>query len=360
MKKDIFFLLPVFTYGAGQSIKRIILKLDNKKYNKNIICLGKCHFKKELKKKNIKVFELNYSKLIFAIIDIKKILEKNKENKKLLISNIHYTNVLSLIFFSSIKNLKIIVNERTAIKELDIYFSITDFLKKKIIKFLIKVYYKKADAIVTNSTKSSVDLSAIIEEKVFTIFSPSFIKNYYCKKKKRKKKFLIAISRLSEEKNIVYLLNAINLVRDQNFVLKILGDGDQKIFLHKLVLKYKLSHKVKFLSYRRDVVKYLLKSDLFINTSFFEGFPNAVVEALSCNTPVICSKSHGGIFDIIKKNEYGYLFELNKAENLSKLILKFLNNDQNFIDKTKKSKDNLKRFTVEKCTRRYEQLFDKL
>ena len=72
MKKDIFFLLPVFTYGAGQSIKRIILKLDNKKYNKNIICLGKCHFKKELKKKNIKVFELNYSKLIFAIIDIKK------------------------------------------------------------------------------------------------------------------------------------------------------------------------------------------------------------------------------------------------------------------------------------------------
>ena len=156
------------------------------------------------------------------------------------------------------------------------------------------------------------------------------------------------------------MLNAINLVRDQNFVLKILGDGDQKIFLHKLVLKYKLSHKVKFLSYRRDVVKYLLKSDLFINTSFFEGFPNAVVEALSCNTPVICSKSHGGIFDIIKKNEYGYLFELNKAENLSKLILKFLNNDQNFIDKTKKSKDNLKRFTVEKCTRRYEQLFDKL
>ena len=31
MKKDIFFLLPVFAYGAGQSIKRIILELNNKK-----------------------------------------------------------------------------------------------------------------------------------------------------------------------------------------------------------------------------------------------------------------------------------------------------------------------------------------
>jgi len=360
MKKDIFFLLPVFTYGAGQSIKRIILKLDEKKYNKNIICLGKCHFKKELKKNKIKIFELKCSKLIFAINAIKKILEENKDNKKLLISNIHYTNVLSLVFLSSVKNLKIIVNERTAIKELDIYFGITDFFKKKIIKFLIKVYYKKADAVITNSTKSSIDLSTIIGGKVLTIFSPSFIKNYYFKKKKRKKKFLIAVSRLSEEKNIIYLLNAINLIRDQNFVLKILGDGVQKSFLHAFVLKYKLSHKVKFLNYRRDVIKYLAKSDLFINTSFFEGFPNAVVEALSCNTPVICSKSHGGIFDIVKKNEYGYLFELNKTENLSRLILKFLNNDQNFIDKTNRSKNNLKRFTVEKCASKYEQLFDNL
>ena len=177
MKKNIFFLLPVFTYGAGQSIKRIILKLDNKKYNKNIICLGKCQFKKELKEKKINIFELNYSKLIFAIGDIKKILNQNKFDKKILISNIHYTNVLSLIFLSSIDNLKIIVNERTAIKELDICFGFIDFLKKKIIKFLIKIYYKRADIVIANSTKSSADLSAIIGGKVLTIFSPSFIKS---------------------------------------------------------------------------------------------------------------------------------------------------------------------------------------
>ena len=47
MKKDIYFLLPVFTYGAGQSVKRIAIGLDKEKYNKNIICLGKCQFKDE-------------------------------------------------------------------------------------------------------------------------------------------------------------------------------------------------------------------------------------------------------------------------------------------------------------------------
>ena len=178
MKKDIFFLLPVFTYGAGQSIKRILIELDDKKYNKNIICLGKCQFKKELKNKRIKVFELSHSKLIFAMMEIKDILKKDKVNSKVLISNIHYTNVLSLIFLSKINRLKIIVNERTALKELDIYFGILDFIKKKIIKLLIIIFYQKADAIVTNSTKSSEDLKKIIGLNVKTIFSPSYIPTY--------------------------------------------------------------------------------------------------------------------------------------------------------------------------------------
>ena len=187
MKKDIFFILPVFTYGAGQSIKRIILELDDKKYNKNIICLGKCQFKSELKIKKIKIFELNYSKLILAMTHIKNIIEKSKYSQKILISNIHYTNVLSLMFLSGVKKLRIIVSERTALKELDIYFGVLDFMKKKIIKLLIILFYRKANAIVTNSTKSSRDLNKITGLKVKTIFSPSYIPTYFLKKKKIRK-----------------------------------------------------------------------------------------------------------------------------------------------------------------------------
>jgi len=361
MKKDIYFLLPVFTYGAGQSIKRIILNLDNKKYNKNIICLGKCQFKKELLKKKIKVHELNHAKLIFAIQDIKTILKKSEISKKILISNIHYTNVLSLLFFSKIKGLKIVVTERTAIKELGIYFGLLDFLKKRIIKLLVFILYRKASAIITNSTKSSKDLNKIIGLKVNTIFSPSYIPGN-CKIKKRinRVKVIIAVSRLSREKNILYILNAINLIKDKNFVLKIIGDGEQKKELTKFVSQNQLTNKVKFLNYKKDVKKYFLESDLFINSSFFEGFPNAVVESLKFNVPVVCSKSHGGIFDILKINKYGYLFSLEKVENLSSLIIKFLNNNSSFIQKTRGAKNNLKRFTIKNCVVNYEKLLDRL
>ena len=361
MKKDIFFLLPVFTYGAGQSIKRIILELNDKKYNKNIICLGKCQFKKELEVKKIKVIELNHQKLIFAMKEIKNILSKSKFNKKILISNIHYTNVLSLIFLKSVHNLKIVVSERTAIKELDIYFGFLDFIKKKIIKLLIYFLYKKANAVITNSSKSSNDLSKIIGLNVKTIFSPSYIPIYSSKKRKKKKiKNLVVVSRLSKEKNILFLLKAINLIKDKNFILQIIGDGPQKNDLISFVSKNELSNKVQFLSYKKDVKKYLIQSDLFINCSFFEGFPNSVVEALNYNVPVICSRSHGGIFDILKNNQYGYLFDIDKVENLSSLILKFLDNNKFFLKKTKHAKKNFRNFTVKNCVYKYESLIDNL
>jgi glycosyltransferase involved in cell wall biosynthesis len=361
MKKDIFFLLPVFTYGAGQSIKRIIMELDNKKYNKNIICLGKCQFKRELKTKKIRVFELNHNKLIYAMNDIKTIIKKTENSQKILISNIHYTNVLSLIFLSKIKGLKIIVSERTAIKELDIYFGTFDFIKKKIIKLLIIIFYRKADGIVTNSTKSSKDLSKIIGLKVRTIFSPSYIPSFFSKKKVNKKiKNLITVSRLSREKNIIYLLKAINVIKNKNFILRIIGEGEQKKNLISFVNKNRLSKKVIFLNYKKDVRKYLIQSDLFINCSFFEGFPNSVVESLSYNIPVICSKSHGGIFDILKNNKYGYLFDVDKIENLTSLILNFLDNNKPFLNKTKKAKNNYKKFTIKNCVHGYESLINNL
>ena len=103
MKKDIYFLLPVFTYGACQSVKRIAIGLDKEKYNKNIICLGKCQFKDELTKEGVNVYEISKTKLLYAISSIKKILSENTLNEKILISNIHYANVLSLIFFPKSK-----------------------------------------------------------------------------------------------------------------------------------------------------------------------------------------------------------------------------------------------------------------
>ena len=101
-----------------------------------------------------------FLKLFFVFLKLKKILnEQSKDFKKnIFISNIHYSNVLSIIFLKKIKSLKLILFERTSVKELDIYENIFSFIKNKIVKFLIGLTYSKADAVLTNSKTSSLEL----------------------------------------------------------------------------------------------------------------------------------------------------------------------------------------------------------
>ena len=163
--------------------------------------LEKCAYKQSFIKKGIKVHEIKKAKISLAINDIKKILVENPNEKKILISNLFFLNVIFLIFFKNIKNLKIIVSERTAFKELYIYFSFFDFIKKFMIKILVYFTYKYADAIVTNSTRSSNELSKKIGKSYYN-FSPSY---YFPKIKKvdkgyKKTKVFVTLSRLEKKK----------------------------------------------------------------------------------------------------------------------------------------------------------------
>ena len=60
---NLIFFLPNFTFGgAGNSVVRLCKSLDKKKYKINIISIGKCSYKNELKKLNFNFFELKKKK----------------------------------------------------------------------------------------------------------------------------------------------------------------------------------------------------------------------------------------------------------------------------------------------------------
>ena len=133
--------------GAGNSISKLCLNLPSKEYCISIISLGKCAYSKILKKK-IDVYELQ-KKTFFSINDLSKLLKNKikKDCKNILISNIHYNNIILTLLAKKIDDLKIILVERTPLEELNIFFSVKDFLKK-IIRLLINFSYPLADMIV--------------------------------------------------------------------------------------------------------------------------------------------------------------------------------------------------------------------
>jgi len=365
-KINIIFFLPNFKFGgASKSLVNLVTNLNQKKYNIFIFCLNKCDYKNELKKLNITIYELNIKKTIFAIFVIKKIVKKiikSTNLKTIFISNINYANVISILFLSSIKNLKIVTIDRTPIQELNFnYYNPIIFFKNFVIKLLIKFIYYKADYRIGNSLTLSKDLSKISNSKFKTIY-PSTLKviRPWEEKFVRNKIQILWIGRLSQEKDFFTIIKSAKLLIDENIIFNVIGDGEDMRKIKKIIIELNIKKLFRFYGYVHNINKFLDKSDLYISSSLYEGFQNSMIEAINYNTPIISSRSFGGIQDILKNGKYGFLFDRQDYISLAKLIKKFIYDPKEFYNKAKLAKKNLIYFDFSNSNNNFEKVFDSL
>ena len=186
MKINLIIFISEFNLGgAGNSLFKLCKNLPKNKFHITIICLNKCYYKTDLLRNGIKVHEINSSKTILGMPKIKKLVKSliKSESKNIFLSNIYYSNILSILFLRSL-NIKIVIVERTPFQELSIYYGIFDFVKKQIIKLLIGYTFKKADSCISNSKYISQKYNENYKLKFKTINPPSFKKLFFLKKKK--------------------------------------------------------------------------------------------------------------------------------------------------------------------------------
>ena len=101
---------------------------------------------------------------------------------------------------------------------------------------------------------------------------------------------IINIGRFVDQKDQETLIKALNLLKNKiEFQARIIGRGQLKEKLNKLINKYKLSSKVKLINFKKNPFNYLKQSDVFILTSLYEGLPNVLLEALTLKRFVISS-----------------------------------------------------------------------
>jgi GalNAc-alpha-(1->4)-GalNAc-alpha-(1->3)-diNAcBac-PP-undecaprenol alpha-1,4-N-acetyl-D-galactosaminyltransferase len=358
MKVNLIFFLTNFSKGgAANSITRLCQKLStNKDYSVTILSIGKNPYKKKLNK-SIKLIQLKNKRLIFSIPQlykkVKKIILSN--NKNILISNIHYNNIISVLLFRKIRNLKIILVERTPVEELDIIFPLKYFFKNQLIKLLIKIVYNYADQVIANSNGIKKGLKKLTSSKIKVIYPPS-IKNINISRQVHKVKNIIVISRLSYEKKIEVIINAFSILKEKS-KLYIYGDGPEKKSLQKLIKYKKLEDKVFLKNYTNNPNKILKKSALFISSSIFEGCSNAIIEAINNSNIILCSNCPGGNSEIILNEKGGTFFNTNDIHDLSKKISSIFKNPEKYQKKTLYAKKFLNRFTFDQNFLGYERVF---
>lgn len=111
---------------------------------------------------------------------------------------------------------------------------------------------------------------------------------------------IIAIGRLSPEKDFATLIRAFAMVRrTRRLRLHILGEGSERPALERLIAKLALHDCVDLPGFVPDPLPRLQSARLFVSASRHEGFGNAIVEALACGTPVVATDAPHGPRDIL-------------------------------------------------------------
>lgn len=136
---------------------------------------------------------------------------------------------------------------------------------------------------------------------------------------------IIFVGRLTEQKGVTFLIDAIQQIKDTKINCGIIGDGPLRESLEKETRESGLEGIIKFHGWvsREELRSYYQKADLFILPSYEEGMPNVVLEALASGLAIIATDI-GGNDELVATGINGFLYK-NHSE-LPALITKFISN----------------------------------
>ena len=195
--------------------------------------------------------------------------------------------------------------------------------------------------------------SNINDKEIENIFNLSLFKNI---------PKIIMVGYLKEQKGVLYLIQAVKILKEKGIMLEcyIVGQGYLENNLKNEVALAKVDDRVHFVGYLDGAYKYFKFFDLFVLPSVWEGLPNVILEAMASKLPVI-STSVGGVPEIIKDGENGFLVEPQSPELIADKIEFFLSLEKVKIDKIKESayKTVKENFSIESMVKGYETCYDK-
>ncbi|MCK4785497.1 MAG: glycosyltransferase family 4 protein, partial [Desulfobacteraceae bacterium] len=184
--------------------------------------------------------------------------------------------------------------------------------------------------------KVSLVYNAIVVED----YNPSNVEPGYLRKKFNlpDNSILIGnVGRLSPEKGQIQFIKAATEVLNKHpecfFVL--IGDGPSREMLENECKNLKLVEKIIFTGHEADVRKVYKDLDIVALTSYTEGFPNVMLEALCMGKPVLATDV-GGTSDIVINNHTGILIPARDPDAIAKGLLKILK-DPDWAKKTVKN-----------------------
>lgn len=276
-----------------------------------------------------------------------------------LLSVMNYTNVIAILAkkLAGVKSRLVLTEHNNAEQALKNAVSI----RYKIVNVLTRWLYKSADEIVCVSegvaesiyktvgvpkSKLSVIYNPVVHPGINLLAAQSLSHPFI---PENGELFMIAVGRLTAQKNFPNLIKAFRLVRNSvPAKLVILGEGEERQSLSELLESLELEEHVLMPGFVDNPYAWMRLADVFVLSSSWEGLPTVLIEALACGTKVVSTDCPSGPMEILENGLWGELVACDNAEALAAGILKAYANHN-----TPNIGERLKLFSMEYAADRY-------
>lgn len=349
----ILFILPSLKAGGAERVVSFIAQhLDKSKFTPSLLIVG---FEKDaaFEVKDIDIHYLNKSRVLDGVSGIFSTIKLIKP--QIVMTSIAHLTAVTAIQSLWFRKTKFISREANIKKITKVYH------KNKLpfgIKTLNAISYKLLDAIVCQSKDMAdelAELRPVTAKKIHIINNPItkvFTSNDSIATSEIPQ--YITVGRLHNEKGHCRILEALSLL-EFDFHYTIIGNGPHEQLIKDKAEALNLQNQITWIDFTNDVETYLKASSVFIQGSYAEGFPNALLESCAVGTPVVAYRCLGGTSEIVEDGINGFLVN---TEN--ELKNKLIDLKRNPIDKAQIIASVMKKFSSEHIITQYENAFTNL
>jgi glycosyltransferase involved in cell wall biosynthesis len=200
-------------------------------------------------------------------------------------------------------------------------------IKVKVYEFIEEQVMKRSKAViaVSHDMKRMLVRAGIRESKISVVENFLTTRVIKAQSKGTSSLKLLFVGRLSPEKGCDVLIESMKILEKEKISLTIVGDGIEKVNLEKKVSGLNLASMVHFVGFKHNVNEFMASSDALVMPSYREGQPLTLIEACCMGLPIVASNV-GGIPDLIKENENGYLCPPGDSNQLAQTLKQLLKN----------------------------------
>lgn len=378
--KICFLTENIFSLGGVQRVISVLANSLSEKHDVDIICTTNQNIDRSLynlnqeikvkhltiPKNNIIIKGLRKLNLWFGILDnkqCKKILKKvycPSDVKNVLIKNLSSYDVV-IASESYLTLLVALISENLEGKIIGWQHSIfQSYFKTPMkhfynVKELVKEFLPKLDSYIVLNHEDKINLKKEFNVESKLIHNPISFNSEL--KSTLNIKRIIAAGRLVEMKGFHLLIEAFKevILNDNTWRLDIFGEGPERERLEAIIRDNNLCGYIHLCGKTNNIFTEMINSSLFVLPSKWEGFGMVIIEAMECGIPVIAFSSPG-TKEIIKNNVNGLLVENGNVDELSKAIIKLINNKNILKKMSEESLLRAKDFSINQIIRDWEDI----